>query len=333
MIGEKRKNVMDLFSPILNQMVFLLLFIVLGVILAKAKQVPENSARVLSRLENLVFVPALVLDTFITNCNVATLKSVWPLLVCCAAVLVVAIPVSILLAKICFKENYLRKVATYGLAFSNFGFMGNAIMQAVFGDIFFEYTVFCLPLWFMIYLWGAPVLLISGSDEKGEKVSLKNRLKAFLNPMLISMFVGLILGLLEVKFPVGVSGAIKAAGACMSPVAMLLTGLTVGQMDILKLLSRWRIYLTCAVKLVFYPLLFLGIFALLALLPQNDFITPTFFKCAMCFATMPIGMNTIVIPAAYGKDTSDAAGLALVSHIGSVITIPLAFMALSAWIL
>ena len=68
-------------------------------------------------------------------------------------------------------------------------------------------------------------------------------------------------------------------------------------------------------------------------MPQNGFVTPTFFKCAMCFATMPIGMNTIVIPAAYGKDTSDAAGLALVSHIGSVITIPLAFMALSAWIL
>lgn len=323
---------MELFSPIFNQMIFLFLFIVIGFILAKWKFVPDNAERVLSKLENIVFVPALVMGTFINNCSVEVLGTLWKLVVLSFAMVVVLIPLSLLLAKICFKENYLRKIATYGLAFSNFGFMGNAIMSAVFPEIFFEYTVFTLPFWFTIYLWGAPVLLISGSNE-GEKVSLKQRLKSFLNPMFIAMIVGMIIGLTGLKLPKGVTSAIDGAGACMSPLAMLLTGMTVGRVDVLALLKKWRLYLVTAIKLVAYPLLFVGLFALLAMLPENAFFTETFFKCGTCIAAMPLGLNTIVIPAAYGRDTSDAAGMALVSHLASVVTIPLVFMLMQAVVL
>lgn len=320
-----------MFASILNQMIFLFAFIIIGFILSKWKFLPDNSATVLSKLENFVLVPALVLGTFIKNCNLSVLSSMWKILLLGFALVALFIAVSLLLAKVCFKEKYLQKIATYGLAFSNFGFMGNAVMSAVFPEIFFEYTIFTLPFWFMIYLWGAPVLLIAGSSE-GEKVPLKQRLKSFLNPMLIAMFIGLIIGLtgLGPHIPDAIVDVIDVSGSCMSPLAMLLTGLTIGKIDVLALLKKWRIYLTSAIKLLVYPLLFLGI---ALLLPQNTFFTSTFFKCAMCVAAMPMGLNTIVIPAAYGKDTSDAAGLALVSHLLSVGTIPLAFFMLQSFIL
>ena len=41
---------------------------------------------------------------------------------------------------------------------------------------------------------------------------------------------------------------------------------------------------------------------------------------------MPFGLNTIVIPSAAGKDTTVAAGLAVLSHLLSCITIPIVFM-------
>jgi predicted permease len=41
---------------------------------------------------------------------------------------------------------------------------------------------------------------------------------------------------------------------------------------------------------------------------------------------MPLGLNTVVIPAAYGRDTSVAAGMALVSHVFSLVTVPLMLM-------
>lgn len=323
---------MDLFEPILNQMVFLFAFILIGFILAKCKLVPENSSTVISKLENYILVPALVLSTFIGNCTPSVLRSMWKYLVLGFGLVAITIPVSLLFAKVCFKEKYLQKIAAYGLAFSNFGFMGNAIMDGVFGgEVFFVYTIFTLPLWFMIYAWGAPVLLISSSSD-GAKPSVKDRLKNFLNPMFIAMIIGIILGLtgLGAKLPSAAVSVVDTAGDCMSPLAMMLTGLTIGKTNVLALLKRWRIYLTSAIKLIVYPALFLVLFALL---PKNGFFTETFFLCGACVAAMPMGLNTIVIPAAYGKDTTDAAGLALVSHLFSVGTIPLVFMLLQNFIL
>ena len=148
--------------------------------------------------------------------------------------------------------------------------------------------------------------------------------------MLIGMFIGMIIGLTGLKLPKGIHLAITDLGKCMSPIAMLLTGMVIGKTDVLELLKRWRMYLTSAMKLIAYPAVMLLI---LAVLPVNGFFTVTFFRCAACVACMPMGLNTIVIPAAYGKDTTDAAGLALVSHLFSVGTIPLTFLILQNFIL
>ena len=313
-------------------MLFLFAFIVLGFIFAKWKFVPDQSAAVLSKLENLLFIPALVMGTFIKYCNPQTLSSVWKLLAMSAALLVVLIPLSIFVAKLCFKENFLRNIATYGLAFSNFGYMGNAIVSAVFPGIFFDYLIFTLPLWFTIYLWGAPVLLILGSSDGEKKQTLGDRFKAFLNPMFICMFIGLFLGLTgwNAFLPVSIVSVIDVAGSCMSPVAMLLTGIVIGKCDVLKLLKKWRIYVLSVIKLFAYPLLYVLVFAII---PQSSFVSETFLICGMCFACMPMGLNAIVVPAAYGRDTSDAAGMALVSHLLSVISIPLLFMLFHAVVL
>lgn len=322
---------MELLTPIVNQMIFLFAFILIGFILARGNFVPESSAVVLSKLESLVFVPALVMGTFIRNCKVDVLDTMWKTLVLGIGSVALCILIAIPSAKLCFKETYLRKMATYGLAFSNFGFMGNAIVLGVFGkDLFFEYTVFTLPFWAAIYAWGAPVLLIAGASGDEKKISFGERLKSFANPMLIGMLIGLVIGLTGLKLPDSALSVIEVAGDCMSPVAMLLTGLTIGRLDVLALLQKGRLYLTTAVKLLLYPLVF---FVILFFLPKNSFFTDSFFKCAMCIASMPMGLNTIVIPAAYGKDTTDAAGLALISHVLSALTIPLTFWLLHNFIL
>ena len=319
-----------MFTSIFNQMIFLFTLIGIGIVLSRFKFLPDNASKTISKLENILFVPCLVMNTFIQNCNIKTLASVSNIVVLSFAMVFILMPISILVAKLCFKEAHLRKIATYGLTFSNFGFMGNAVMIAIFPEMFFEYTVFTMPFYFMIYLWGVPVLLIS--DDSNGKVTLGARLKSFLNPMLIAMLIGMVLGLTGWgnALPSGIMSVIKVSADCMSPLAMLLTGITIGQSDILALIKKWRIYLTSAIRLLAYPLATLGV---LMLLPQNDFFSVTFFKCAICMASMPMGLNAIVIPAAYGKDTSDAAGLALISHLFSVGTIPLMFTLLNALVL
>ena len=164
-----------MFIPILKQMVFLFAFIIIGFILSKRKLIPDNSSTVLSKLENMIFVPALILGTFIQKFNVATFQIAWKLLLVSAVLMLALAPLSIFVAKLCSKEAFLRKIATYGMTFSNFAYMGNAVMQGIFPEIFADYVLFTLPFWFGIYLWGVPVLLI-GND--GEKKGLASRLKS-----------------------------------------------------------------------------------------------------------------------------------------------------------
>ena len=58
---------MTVFIATLEQTGFLFLFILMGYLLARKKLIPDNSQAVLSKLENYVFIPALVLSTFIGN--------------------------------------------------------------------------------------------------------------------------------------------------------------------------------------------------------------------------------------------------------------------------
>ena len=150
---------MDLFLPTLNQMVFLFAFIVIGYLLAKFKVVPHGSAGILAKLENWLFIPALVMQTFIQNFTVQNLGITWKLFVFGFLIDLIVIPISILVSRLITKDEYTRKIYIYGLCFSNFAFMGNAVVNAIFPDAFYEYIVFTLTLWIPIYLWGVPALL------------------------------------------------------------------------------------------------------------------------------------------------------------------------------
>ncbi len=321
---------METFAPIFSQMIFLFAFIIIGFILVKWKFIPENSSQVLSRLETLLFIPALMMGVFLQNCTVERIETMWKLLLSGFIVVAILIPLSFFVAKLCFKEAYLQKITTYGLAFSNFAYMGNAIVAAVFPAMYADYLVFCLPLWLLINAWGVPVLLISNAS--GKRTTVKDSLKNLVNPMLIASVIGIVLGLTGwgKVLPAPITNVITVSGNCMSPIAMLFTGAMLGKLDILALLKKWRIYVVSAIKLLAYPLLFIGVFMLL---PMGEFVTETFLKCALCVAAMPVGLNAIVVPAGYGKDASDAAAMALVSHILSIATIPLMFMLLQNLVL
>ena len=307
---------MEIFVSTLSQTAYLFAFIFLGYILGKFSLIPKDSATVLARLENLIFMPCLVMGTFIENFRVKRLATATNVLIASAVIIAIAIPIGILISKLLTKNKYLQNIYTYGLCFANFGFMGNAVVNVLFPDIFLEYIIFTLPLWIMIYVWAVPNLLM---DDGGEKHTVKQRLKALTNPMFIAMLVGAVIGLIEIPIPEWAFRVVTVAGECMSPIAMMLTGITVSAISIRKTLSNSHIYILTFMRLVLIPAVFVLIGKLLGL-------SNSVFICALCALSMPLGLNTIVIPSAYGKDVSVAAGMAIISHFFSCITIPFLFL-------
>lgn len=297
---------------------FLFSLIIIGYLLGKIKAVPDNTAQVLSKLENNVFVPALVLGTFMENFTLAKMTDYGSLVIGGLIVQLIMIPIAIGTSNLLSKDSYIRKIYTYGLCFSNFGFMGNAVVKSIFGDeVFLEYLIFVIPFWTFIYVWAVPKLLIP--NESSDK-SVWSKIKPFINPMFIAMIIGMILGLTSLKLPAFVTTSVKTLGDCMSPVAMILTGVTVSKIDIAKTFKKLSIYLVSIVRLIAIPALAI---AALYFLPLQK----TLEICIVCGLSMPLGLNTIVVPGAYGLDTSEASGMALISHLLSCLSIPLVFMA------
>lgn len=315
---------MEILTTTLGQMFVLFSLIFIGFFLAKIKVMPDNASLVLSRLENNLLLPALVLSTFINNFTVKKIGEYWRLLLISSVVGIVMVFAAILVAKCCSKDKFVRNIYTYGLSFSNFGFMGNAVVLAVFGDeILTSYLIFTLPLWTLIYLWAVPTLLI---PVEGEKQTLATRLKSFANPMFGAMVLGMIIGLLGLNVPGPFSALLKSAGDCMSPIAMLLTGITVAHMDFKKVMTMKSIYVVSIVRLIVFPLIFIGLIYVtpLEMIIPADMIKTT-IVCIIVSLAMPLGLSPIIIPSAYGKDTSVAAGATIASHVLSCVTIPIMF--------
>ncbi len=285
----------------------------------KTGLLPTNSETVLSKLENYLFLPALVLSTFIGNFTVDKISNAGKLLLFSVVIEFLVIILALLCTRLLTKDSYIRKIYLYGLCFSNFGFMGNAVVSALFPEIFMEYTVFTLVLWIAIYLWGVPNLLME-NESGGTRKKLKN----LLNPMLICMVVGMLIGISGIKMPQFINSMIDSASACMSPVAMLITGITIAKINIKSVLKIKSLYVVTALRLLAFPLAFIGIHCMLKYIFSVE-LPSTFVICAVASLAMPLGLNTIVIPSAYGKDTTVASGMALISHIFSIVSIPLIF--------
>lgn len=303
---------MQVFTATLNQMLVLFIFMALGFFLNKKRLLPLDDSVVLSKLETYAFVPCLVFSVFYKYCTVENFKQKWTYMLYGAAVMAVSLPIGIVLAKLFAKDGYLKKIYTYSFAVANFSFMGNAVVLGVFGEkVLFDYMIFTLPLNLYVYSIGTASLI---PTEKGDKLSVKT----FVNPIFIALILGAVCGLLSVPLPKFITTAISSAGACMSPLAMLLTGFVIGEYSLKTLASDKKVYLASVIRLIILPSAFMAM--LLLLKTDKDII-----RVALCATAMPLGLNTVVFPAAYGGDTTPGAGMALVSHLISVITIPVMF--------
>ena len=306
------------FKATLSPMLVMFLCIVVGYVLKKKQLLPDNADKVLSKLETCVLVPALNINTFIRYCNVASLGQHYTLILISTVVVLVAIAIAYALSGFFEKDAYKKNIYRYALTFGNYGFMGNAIVPAILGEeMLYPYLLFTLPLALAGYAWGMTIMI-----PKGE--ARQNPLKNLLNPGVLSIVIGILLGLVgaEPHMPAFVTTALNNLAGCMGPVAMVLTGFVIGSYKFKLLLKKPGVYVATLLRLFILPAVFVAGLLLL----KVD--TTTVLLCLFAYAT-PLGLNTVVFPAAYGGDTSTGASMAMISHTLCVVTIPLMYALLT----
>lgn len=313
------------FLATLNPVLTLFICIVIGFTLRATGILPESAGKVMSKLVTWVFAPALSFITLAKNCTVDTLSTHGANVLLSAAVLLLAVTCSILLTRLFVRQRSPeRGVYQYALAFANCGYIGDPMIQSVFGDVMLSYyKLYTLPLNLVIYTWGITVLVPDGAEKKPAW-------KKLLNAPTVATLLGIVAGLTGLGriLPTFLSSTLTSLSACMGPTAMMVAGFTVAGYSITEMLKNKKVYVATALRLTLLPALWVSLtFGLILLAEQLWAIQinrAVLFLCFVAYAA-PLGLNTVVFPEAYGGDPRTGASMALVSHTLFVITMPLLF--------
>ncbi len=316
---------MNVFNLTLSQMLNMFTLILVGFILRKARILPDNAATTISRLETYCFVPALYISTQIKQCTVESFKKDFPLmlfgLIIVACAVAAAYPISRLFIRNSTASSaaaYQRNVYKYALAFGNYGFIGNFLAEQIWGEAFlYKYMLFTFFVGIVCSSWGLYILI--PKDQSGSL--WKNLKKGLLTPPLISLVLGMAIGLADFgqHMPAFLTNALSSAGACMGPLAMVLAGVVIGGYNLKELLTNKKVYIASALRLLVIPAVLMLI--LKALGTSKEIMT-----LALIAFAVPLGLNTIVYPAAYGSETKTGASMTMISTTLSVITLPLMYL-------
>ena len=285
-------------------------FMLVGYIMSKSGKLPENSSKILSTVLVYICNPALSFATQAKNVTIENFVNQGKTILVGAIVLGVGFVVALVLAKFFAKNEFEKGVYVYSFTISNLGYMGYPMVEAVFGsEALFHMMMFVLPMNVFIYTKG--ISMLSPQAGKGFKGFITN-------PSIVGLFAGIIVGLSGITLPKIVTNITTSASNCMAPLAMMMTGAIIASKPLKELVKGVRPYLASLIRLIVIPIV--ALFIMVAL-KVPSYITTV----AVATLAMPLGLNTVVFPEAYGGDGRPGARLAFVSHTLAIITIPMVF--------
>jgi len=151
-----------IFTTVLQQVIILLVLIILGFILTKAKTLNSGSIKGMTDLVLVIVTPCVIIKSFIREFSKETLKAILISVLCG----VLAHFIFIVASRIIFRKNEdkVKRVLQFAVIFSNCGFMSLPLQEAVLGDIGLLYGGAFVAV-FNILAWSYGIVLMSG-DKK-----------------------------------------------------------------------------------------------------------------------------------------------------------------------
>lgn len=195
--------------------------------------------------------------------------------------------------------------------FSNIGFMGFPVIDALYGSEALLYaTMFLIPFNVLIYTYGISVM-------KGEKTGFQ--LHKILNVGVISCAVALVIYLTRLPIPVVVENVVDSISALTAPLSMMVIGDSLTKINLKKLFCNGRMLVFSVVKLLLIPIVGVSMIKLLGL---NPLLTGV---CMIMLAT-PVGSMNAMLAQEYGGDYELASQGVTITTLLAVVTMPLVSM-------
>jgi len=289
-------------SNLLQMQIILLTLMAVGLICYKVKIIDDRSRSSLSELVLNVFLPCTTLASFL-NTDPSKIGSMGVILAVSVGVLTFAFLIS--------KPLYMKfnpeqkKVLTYATIISNANFLGNPIIESIYGLDGLSYTaVYLIPVRVTILSLG--IMIFAGGKGNVKKI--------IFHPCLIATYLGFAAMVTGFEAPPLFSKIILMVGSCTTPVSMIVVGSILGLVEPKKLVSVLAFFYSF-IRLIFIPLVVLGIMLLI----RPD---PMVIGVTVVLSGTPAPITTTILASKYKSDSVLASKMLLVSTIISMVSIP-----------
>ena len=287
----------------MQMMMFLLVLI--GFIIRKCKIVGTEGRKNMVDLCLYVTLPFNILNSFFVDWEPEMLLSCSVILLLSAGYNVISIAASSILYRKQKEER--RKTLRYGTIVSNGGFLGNPIVEGVYGTSgLFYASIFMIPVRIVMWSVGISVFL------KGHKENLLK--KVLTHPCIIAVYFGAFLMGTGLVLPEFVRSTITGLSNCNTPLSMMLVGMMLAEMNPRGIVDRTMVFYA-GVRLILIPAV---VFVCTAFLP----IDPLLRGITVFIAGMPTPITAALLSAKYKGDETYATGMIFLTTVLSLATLP-----------
>lgn len=293
------------FGNLINLQMILFLLIFVGIFASKRGYITPESRKKLSALFINIILPCNIIASFHVELTGELLAASGQILLISLGVQLLSWVFSRILYNRVSREKQI--VLRYGTICSNAGFMGNPVIQGVYGMKGLLYaSIYLIPL--RVIMWSAGLSLFTTTNRK---TMAKNLL---VHPCIVAVYIGFALMLIQFRIPAFLIRTIDSISACNTAMAMIIIGSILAEVDFRKVIEKWILFFSF-VRLILIPL---AVLFALRLLNVSELIT----GIAVLLAGMPAGSTTALLAAQYDCDAEYASKCVLFTTFLSLATIP-----------
>lgn len=304
----QRKDLsMEFAFTVFNQVVVMFILMFIGYLLFKLKMVTQQGKIELTNILLYIVTPAIIISAYQKPFDAQLAKN---LLIAFGLAFTSHI-IAILIAYIFVpnKNNPDSAIARFAIIYSNCGFMALPLISALFGDTGVFYASAYITV-FNFLSWTHGYIMMSG---KTDKTIVK---KALFSPAVIAVVFGLICFFGQITLPSPIGKAVSFLAPTNTPVAMIITGISLAQSNIKEAFVNLKNYYIVFLINLMVPLCALGIYIFLPI--DSNIILINLIATACPSATA-----TLLFATSLKKNEAYATQLVTLSNVMSIITIPL----------
>lgn len=290
-------------------MTILLLLVVAGYAANKLGYMDEEFDRKLSNFVIDISAPSLILSS-VMGSELPDRSLILPLLGVGMVTYVIMTVVSLALSRIMSSDSVTRGIIGFMLVFSNVGFIGYPVAQALFGTQAVFYAA-VINFANTLFIFTLGVWQVSGDKEK-----IKLHARNFLNPGLAACYIAIIICAFQVHTPQVIAQPLTLIGNITVPGALLVIGSSMAQIPLRKMVGTPVVYAVAVLHMLILPL---GLHYLLLSLGMDPFVV----RINTVLIAMPVASFGVMFCRRYGRDTTLMTEGTFITTVLSVVTIPL----------